>query len=882
MKLIHIMKKHLSYILLFLLFSIANEGYSQGLQFYGNEKRIAERSSFRVFTKEYIPAPTGKFSVSFEYAIHNIESPGYILFLKNADGEGAFNLTYVYEGDVKGNFMFAQDGKQIYYTVQYADCKLYGKWMSVSLDLDFANNRAEISIGGNKATLEDIGLKGKTFTPQPFFGMCNHILETASFSIRNLTMSNGGETWHFPLNESQGEKVHDSTGKIIGNITNPVWLINHSYYWKPVFQSYSPTPSGFAFTPKKQKFYIYNQDSITTYDIRQQTSEQYPYAPESGSLPIRLGMNFVDDAQETIYAYELNWKETYIAEMNPETGSWKTIDKDDIALQMHHHSGLYRQDEHQLLFFGGYGNRKYYNTFITYDLLQSRWDTLTFSGDPIPPRFFAGIAMTADGKYAYIYGGKGNEAGDQNVGIQYYYDCYRLDFKTKRIKKLWEHKAPNVKRIPTRDMILSDDGKYIYLLAYPEYMPQTHLQLYRLSVSDGRNEALGDSIPLTSEEIATNANLYFNPKLDEFYCVIQEFEKYGQSATRIYSLANPPVSLAAVEFYDKQADEAKPPFAWSYLFISLFIVASASVVLMIRRKRVAKRGEEPPVVLQDNLVADTEPDNPALSPLTQIAEKEEAEADEPLLSTTITPRKNSITLFGTFAAIDKNGRDMTYMFSPKIRYLFLYILINSITKDGVLSSDLNNLFWPDKPDDKIKNLKNVTINHLRKTLQELEGIELTHQKGYFKLVLDEECYCDYQRFFLLTGGIKHAPSKENEATELYAILSRGKLLGSIEESLFDYPKQQAEAFTISLLTEQIHAFYKSGRNSATIRICNILFGTDPLSDHAMTYAVCTYRRQGRSDKAMQLYGTFTKDYRRVMGEDYPIAFDEVDTDHIRL
>ncbi len=48
---------------------------------------------------------------------------------------------------------------------------------------------------------------------------------------------------------------------------------------------------------------------------------------------------------------------------------------------------------------------------------------------------------------------------------------------------------------------------------------------------------------------------------------------------------------------------------------------------------------------------------------------------------------------------------MTYMFSPKIRHIFLYILINSITKDGVLSSDMNNLFWPDKPDDKIKNLK---------------------------------------------------------------------------------------------------------------------------------------------------------------------------------
>ena len=130
--------------------------------------------------------------------------------------------------------------------------------------------------------------------------------------------------------------------------------------------------------------------------------------------------------------------------------------------------------------------------------------------------------------------------------------------------------------------------------------------------------------------------------------------------------------------------------------------------------------------------------------------------------------------------------------------------------------------------------------------------------------------------------VEHAPLTESGSTELHNIFSHGKFLDTIESSLFDYPKQQAETFTISLLSEQIHTFYKNGRNSATIRICNILFAIDPLSDMAMTYAVCTYRRQNRSDKAIQLYSSFTKEYRRVMDEDYPIAFDEIDTGHIRL
>lgn len=863
------MKKHLFYILFFLLSSIASKGYSQGLQFYGNERRISERSSFQVFTKKNIPAPTGKFSISFECALYNIESPGYIFYLKNADGEGAFNLTYVYEGS-KGSFMFAQDGKQIYYKTEYDSSKLHRRWMPISLDMDIADNRAEINIGGKKATLKNIGLKGKDFTPQPFFGMCNHILETASFSIRNLTIDNGKEVWNFPLNESQGEEVHDSKGEVVGQITNPVWLINHSYYWKLLSQYYSLTPSGFAFTPKRQNFYIYNHDSIISYGLYKQTLEQHPYNPENNKFPIRLGMNFIDESQGIIYAYEMNWKETFIAKINPETTGWEIINKDSISLQLHHHCGLHIPQKHQFLFFGGYGNRRYYNDFITYDIAQNHWDTLHFSGDSISPRFFAATVMTPDNKYAYIYGGKGNETGDQNVGIQYYYDCYQLDLENKRIKKLWEHEAPKIKRIPTRDMILSKDGKYLYLLAYPEYKPQTLLQLYRFSIADGSYETLGNSIPMTSEEIATNANLYFNPELDEFYCVTQEFEKYGQSTTRIYSLSNPPVSLEKVKYYE-QNDTPQKTSSQVYAIIAiLLIIVSGSAYIIKRKKQLSPKSISPHT---SNIVE--KPDGTALEGTTPQEEKFLPDA-------TAISRKNSLSLFGTFTAIDKNGRDITYMFSPKIRNIFLYILIHSIVKEGVLSSDMNSLFWPDKPDDKIKNLKNVTMNHLRKTLQELEGIELTHQKGYFKLTLTDECNCDYQRFFSLTNRMKCSPQSESETTELHNILAKGKLLSTIEDNLFDYSKQQVESFTISLLSEQIHTFYKNGRDSITIHICNILFAIDPLSDIAMTYAICTYRRQNRSDKAIQLYSTFTKEYRKVMNEDYPIVFDKISIDNIRL
>ena len=193
------MKKHHFYIIFFLLLCIINEGYSQGLQFYGNEKRISERSSFCVFTEKYLSVATGTFTISFEYAAQNTESPGYIFYLKNADGQEAFNLTYVYD-DSKGSFMFAQDGKQIYHAFPYPAAKLHAKWIPIIFKMDIPNDRINISIGNDQVTIEEIGLNKRTFTPQLFFGMCNYILETASFSIRNLKINNDEENWNFPLN----------------------------------------------------------------------------------------------------------------------------------------------------------------------------------------------------------------------------------------------------------------------------------------------------------------------------------------------------------------------------------------------------------------------------------------------------------------------------------------------------------------------------------------------------------------------------------------------------------------------------------------------------------------------------------------------------------
>jgi hypothetical protein len=79
----------------------------------------------------------------------------------------------------------------------------------------------------------------------------------------------------------------------------------------------------------------------------------------------------------------------------------------------------------------------------------------------------------------------------------------------------------------------------------------------------------------------------------------------------------------------------------------------------------------------------------------------------------------------------------TYMFSTKLKQVFCVILQYS-EDDGIASQRLGDILWPDKPTDKVKNSRGVTMNHLRKVLVELDGIKLIYKRGRFRFVQTAE------------------------------------------------------------------------------------------------------------------------------------------------
>ena len=841
--------------LLFLLTGMTLFAYSQGLLFQANDKEIKERTSLQIFQEGEIPCFTKNFQLSFELSIRDFDTFGYVFLLKEDQGKTKYSFTYTYLDGENSTFKFNTDGKENHYSLNLRNDALAYQWIPVSFAFDLQQDVLTIRIGDNEKKITSLGLKD-TFCPHLFFGRYDYILDMPTFAIRNLKLEGDrSHSYTFPLNENEGEEVHTSIGKVLGTVVNPVWLINGSYHWEKLFEYSFQTPSGITFEPDSQRLIIFSQDSLLTYNLLKRQPQKYSY---SNKLPVKLQLatHFMNTTDGKLYVYELNnlpLGDATVAALDLNNQEWKQTGVAALPVQLHHHDGFWDETTGKYLVFGGFGNKRFNNTFLEYDIEGDRWDTLSYSGDRIIPRYFSGMAVNKNREHIYVFGGMGNESGEQSVGRNYLHDLYLLDRKQQSVRRLWQN-ASDHRLVVARDMILTPDEKYIYALCYPEYLSDTYLQLYRLTVDDGTMKALGDSIPMRSEEIMTNANLYYNSLTHEYYCTTTEFDKKGHTVIRTYVLSAPPVSLDEIRSYGSRSSLE---IRWLWIMAGIGVLLLVGGVLFVRKKR----GKQRNAVLESSSVLMSPP--VGREPDKSVQGKETL-AKEDFESSLVRP--NAVYLFGPFTVIDRNGRDITHLFSSRLRQVFIYILLHS-THNGVLSASLNEVFWADKPDDKVKNLKGVTINQIRKNLAELDGVELVHDKGYFRLVFTD-CYCDYFRFRTL----KNAEEVENE---LGILLMRGKFLDGMDAGMMDHFKQKVEEFLSSFLPLEIERLYQQHKYDAVIRFCNVLFRVDPVNELALAYGMHALNHTGSSQEAILQYSLFVREYRQMMNEEYSTSYAEL-------
>jgi DNA-binding SARP family transcriptional activator len=851
----------------------------QGLFFNGSEKTIAERSALSV-PPESENAPSVR-RYGFETTIrnHNLNSPGFIFFLDNKEGKEAYTLSFRFDDwEEKGTFTLAKNGERNLFSTVFSKEEIQETQWPLSFSVDYDTGRLDFSIGGHATSLTLPEIRERNFVPQLNFGMTRNIVESASFSIRDLRISADGEERVLPLNESKGEDVHDSTGNVAGRISNPRWLINKAFNWEKILQIFSSTPSGVAFDAGRHILHSFNADTLRSYNLTARRCDTLLLTGDR--LQPRLGMNIFDSRNGKIILYEIFHFAT-VGEIDPESGARKLSGDTELRTVWHHHAQAFRRKEGTILLFGGFGNRAYSNTLMSYDIDNRRWDSIPLSGDRIDPRFFTSMMLSASGDTLYIYGGKGNREGRQEVGIRYYYDLHEIDLRNRRVRKLWEQPAPDTDRVPGRFMIPSSDGRNFYVMAYAEYKPHTSLQLYRVNLATGEQIAVGDSIPMISEEIASNVALYEDAALERLYCVVQEYQKYGENLTTVYCISTPPVSAAELQQIE---NHHLPLFRRWWLWAIIGCVLLILTLLLFRKKRPTHNA----IVTSDVTVgtrrgASTESGKSAASPKSPAST--ESSVDEPRSMNEpkeeadkefiLRDETNRIELFGPFRVTDRKGRDITYMFSPRLRNVFCYLLLNTLKGDGISSSSLTAAFWADKEPDKAKNLRNVTLNKLRKILAEMDGVELVYEQGLFRLVFANQAQCDISHLWQLSEGLHKTRPDGAASARLCEILLRGKFLAGNEDPVFDYCKSAVEEYSVAFLEQAIKESSGTHHHRGTRRLCRALLIADPLSETALETVIASYRKEGKREEALAFYQSFALEYKKLTGEDYPKPYSEL-------
>lgn len=818
-------------------------GHAQGIAFSTYESETIQKTSYSVFAEESLTF-RDSFSLQFDLAIQDYNSFGYIFRLKNRNHENSdtYSFVFSYDNDEQSYLKFNIEAKECRVADTLCNQNLgLRRWIPIRMKFFLKGDSAWLSIGTQHYRISRLGLPPE-FTPSLLFGSSKFSEEIPSFAIRNLTVTGENRIIEFPLNESAETAVHDKEGHIWGKTIRPIWLLNKSYYWNLLHTQTSQSLAGYNYDALTDNLVYFNEDSLYVFDTRRNVWQGSEH--EAFPMSIYLGTNFFHPGNHSLYIYEVDDRRDScsVCFLNLSNGKTGEAGNKFLSSQRHHHSSCFDETTRKYYIFGGFGSRRYTNALEVYDLDTRQWSRFPLKGDFVAPRFFSSMGILNSSELL-LFGGTGNESGDQSIGKLYYYDLYKINLQDSTVRKIrdFSHEGPH--QVPVRNLILLPGDSVFYTLCYPMQEASSHLQLYRFSLKKDSCEPLGNFIPMESKAILSNANLYYNQVTKEFYCCTQEFDEHGGNAsvTRFYSLSAPAISEKALLTYPS-ANSGK------YIFPAI----AAVVLLLLSGGWYIKKRR----VRSSTLPASSASFSPKVPSMVQT---------------------NALYLFGEFTILGREGKNITHLFSSKIKQLFLLTLLHSVGKtEGITSTYIYGLLWSEKDLSSAKNLKGVTINRLRKILENLDGVELVYTNNHYFIQLSESFYCDYRQYLELIEHLRQSDvSTENAIHPLIEILLRGKFLKSAEEPMFDAFKNKQENELYDLLLIELDRLYDNAAYELLAQLAEVLLKTDPFNDIALWYLLNASHKMKREEQAMKRYYLYVAEYNKSMGCSYPYSYADI-------
>ena len=128
---------------------------------------------------------------------------------------------------------------------------------------------------------------------------------------------------------------------------------------------------------------------------------------------------------------------------------------------------------------------------------------------------------------------------------------------------------------------------------------------------------------------------------------------------------------------------------------------------------------------------------------------------------------SAILLLGGFQVFDKQGNNITGEFTPTLKLLFLFLLLNSIKGGkGTTSQRLEETFWFDMSKTSAANNRRVNIRKLRLILETVGEVQIVNKNDYWYIDMGEDTLCDYHQVCQILNAFEFYNSSNKEMIEI--------------------------------------------------------------------------------------------------------------------
>jgi hypothetical protein len=215
--------------------------------------------------------------------------------------------------------------------------------------------------------------------------------------------------------------------------------------------------------------------------------------------------------------------------------------------------------------------------------------------------------------------------------------------------------------------------------------------------------------------------------------------------------------------------------------------------------------------------------------------------------------KEQICCFGGLKVIGADQNDVSKKFSPKIKQLFVLILLHSIGgQKGISSKKLSDCLWPGMSTQNAKNIRGTNIQNLKALLAPCSGIKLVFQDKLWSLEFADDYFVDYAfvEAWLNAPDLNDVDQLASQLPELLSILKKGTLFPNMSESWVDP--------------------YIDRMSNRIIEFGLTLFRL--LHEPALRKKISILTRQGKLSLAHSVFDNFGKLYFELYQEKYSIDF----------